>query len=54
MVKEEIARREAAVRQSKEAELRKVQRELERVQAQAKKRKQAADAAAAEGEPPPP
>jgi serine/threonine protein kinase/CheY-like chemotaxis protein len=53
MVKEEIARREAAVRASKEAELRKYQKELERLQADAKKRKQAADAAAREGDPPP-
>jgi serine/threonine protein kinase len=54
MVNEEMARREAAVRASKEAELRKYQKELERLQAEAKKRKQAADAAAREGEPPPP
>jgi len=53
MVKEEMARREASIRKKKEAELRKYQQELERLQAEAKKRKQAADAAASEGEPPP-
>jgi len=53
MVKEEMARREASIRAKKEAELRKYQRELERLQAEAKKRKQAADAAANEGDPPP-
>ena len=54
MVKEEMARREAAIRQKKEAELRKYQKELERLQAETAKRKQAADAAGNEGEPPPP
>jgi serine/threonine protein kinase/CheY-like chemotaxis protein len=53
MVNEEMARREASIREKKEAELRKYQKELERLQAEAKKRKQAADAAAAEGEDPP-
>ncbi|HVG09202.1 MAG TPA: protein kinase [Thermoanaerobaculia bacterium] len=53
MVKEEMARREASIRKKKEAELRKYQKELERLQAEAKKKKQAADAAASEGEPPP-
>ncbi|MEA2560830.1 MAG: eukaryotic-like serine/threonine-protein kinase [Acidobacteriota bacterium] len=53
MVKAEMARREASIRKKKEAELRKYQQELERLQADAKKKKQAADAAAAEGEPPP-
>lgn len=51
MVKEEMARREAAIREKKEAELRKYQRELERLQAEAKKRQQEADAA---GDEPPP
>ena len=54
MVKEEMARREASIRQKKEAELRKYQKELDRLQAEAKKRKQAADAASSEGEDPPP
>ncbi|HWM93477.1 MAG TPA: protein kinase [Thermoanaerobaculia bacterium] len=54
MVKEEMARREASIRQKKEAELRKYQKELDRLQADARKRKEAADAAAAEGEEPPP
>ena len=49
MVKEGMAQREAEIRQKKEAELRKVQRELERLQEEARKRQQAADAAAAEG-----
>ncbi|MFL5077622.1 MAG: protein kinase domain-containing protein, partial [Microvirga sp.] len=53
LVKEEMARREASIRQNKEAELRKYQKELDRLQAEAKKRKQAADAAADEGDPPP-
>ena len=53
MVKEEMARREASIRQKKEAELRKVQKELERLQAQAQERKQAADAASAAGDDPP-
>jgi serine/threonine protein kinase/CheY-like chemotaxis protein len=53
MVNEEMARREASIRQKKEAELRKVQKELERLQAEAKKRKQAAEAAAAEQDDPP-
>lgn len=53
LVKEGMAQREAKIRQQKEAELRKYQKELERLQAEAKKRKQAADAAANEGDPPP-
>jgi hypothetical protein len=53
MVKEEMARREASIRQKKEAELRKYQKELERLQAEAKKRKQAAEAASAEQDDPP-
>jgi hypothetical protein len=53
MVKEEMARREASIRKKKEAELRKYQKELERLQADAKKRKQAADTASSEGEDPP-
>jgi serine/threonine protein kinase len=53
MVAEEMARREASIRQKKEAELRKYQKELERLQADAKKRKQAADTASSEGEDPP-
>ncbi|HWN41321.1 MAG TPA: protein kinase, partial [Thermoanaerobaculia bacterium] len=53
MVKEEMARREASIRRTKEAELRKYQKELERLQAEAQKRKQAADAASSEGDDPP-
>jgi hypothetical protein len=53
MVKEEMVRREASIRQKKEAELRKYQKELDRLQAEAKKRKQAAEAASSEGEDPP-
>ncbi|HEX5719972.1 MAG TPA: hypothetical protein VF179_27705, partial [Thermoanaerobaculia bacterium] len=53
MVKEEMARREASIRKAKEAELRKYQKELERLQAEAQKRKQAADAASSEGDDPP-
>ena len=53
MVKEEMARREASIRQKKEAELRKYQKELERLQAETQKKKQAAEAASSEGEDPP-
>ncbi|HEX3131848.1 MAG TPA: serine/threonine-protein kinase [Thermoanaerobaculia bacterium] len=53
MVKEEMGRREAAIRRSKEAELEKYKKEIERMQAAARKKKEAADAAANEGEPPP-
>jgi hypothetical protein len=48
-----MARREASIRRSKEAELEKYKKEIERMQAEARKKKQAADAAANEGEPPP-
>ena len=53
MVQEEMARREASIRRSKEAELEKVKKELARMQAEAKKKKEVADAAANEGDPPP-
>jgi serine/threonine protein kinase/CheY-like chemotaxis protein len=53
MVKEEMARREASIRRSKEAELEKYKKEIARMQAEARKKKEAADAAANEGEPPP-
>ena len=53
MVKDEMARREASIRRSKEAELEKYRKEIERMKADARKKKEAADAAANEGEPPP-
>jgi hypothetical protein len=53
MVKEEMARREVAIRRSKEAELEKYKKEIARMQAEARKKKEAADAAANEGDPPP-
>jgi hypothetical protein len=54
MVKAEMAKREASIRRTKEAELEKYRKEIERMQAEARKKKEAADAAANEGEPPPP
>jgi flagellar basal body-associated protein FliL len=53
MVKDEMARREQSIRRTKEAEIEKYKKEIERMQAAARKKKEAADAAANEGEPPP-
>jgi type IV secretory pathway VirB10-like protein len=55
MVKEGTAQLEARIRKQKEAELKKMQKELERIQADARKRAEDTNAAdAAEGEDPPP
>jgi serine/threonine protein kinase/CheY-like chemotaxis protein len=52
MVKEEMARREASIRKTKEAEIEQYQKEIQRMQEEARKKKKAADAAANQGEPP--